>query len=155
VVAVNPPAARHTVICQNIGQALARQLRLPCRPFWGALGVAQAASERNWREPDLIVTCAPPREDFFTAPRLVVEILSPSTEKDDRTTKLDFYESFPSVEAILLVWQEDRRVRLRERRPDGWVDHDLIGSGTVRLRDLGAELELDEIYADPWAAEAG
>ena len=50
--------------------------------------------------------------------------------------------------------QDERRVRLRERGRDGWQDHDLIGSGTVRVRGLGVALELDEIYADPWA-EAG
>ena len=89
----------------------------------------------------------------------MVEVLSPSTEKDDRTTKLDFYESLPSVEAILLVWQEERRVRLRERGEDGWLDHDVIGSGTVTVAGLDVRLTLDEIYHDPWAsadeAEAG
>jgi Uma2 family endonuclease len=102
-----------------------------------------------------VVTCVRPEEGFISQPRLVVEVLSPSTEKDDRTTKLDFYETFPTLEAVLLVWQDERRVRLRERGAEGWADHDAIGSGVMRLRDLGVELLLDEIYADPWATGEG
>lgn len=98
-----------------------------------------------------MVTCQRPERDYYAAPRLVIEVLSPSTEREDRTTKLDFYESFPSLEAVLLVWQDDRRVRLRERQGDGWREHDLVGSGTVRVAGLGVELDLDEIYRDPWA----
>ena len=52
---------------------------------------------------------------------------------------------------MLLVWQDDRRVRLRERQGDGWREHDLVGSGLVRVAGLGVELDLDEIYRDPWA----
>lgn len=154
-VAMNPPAVRHAVIVENGGRALDRQLTPPCRALRSTVGVALSEDGTDWREPDLVVACRPPALSFIPHPRLVVEVLSPSTEKDDRTTKLDFYERFASLAAVLLVWQEERRVRLRERETGGWVDHDVIGSGTVRLRDLGAELELDEIYADPWAAEAG
>lgn len=98
-----------------------------------------------------MVTCHRPVHAYYAAPRLVIEVLSPSTEREDRTTKLDFYESFPSLEAVLLVWQDDRRVRLRERQGDGWRERDLIGSGLVRVAELGVELDLNEIYRDPWA----
>jgi hypothetical protein len=49
------------------------------------------------------------------------------------------------------VWQDERRVRLWERDADGWQAHDLIGSGTARMRGLGVALELDDIYVDFWA----
>lgn len=151
LVAMNPPAVRHTEICENIGRLLERQIPVPCRVYRSQLGVARSESDYSWREPDLMVTCQRPERDYYAAPRLVIEVLSPSTEREDRTTKLDFYESFPSLEAVLLVWQDDRRVRLRERQGDGWREHDLVGSGTVRVAGLGVELDLDEIYRDPWA----
>ena len=59
--------------------------------------------------------------------------LSPSTEKEDRTRKLDFYRSFATVEAILFVWQDTRRVELHERTEGGWLVRDMIGGGTVAL----------------------
>ena len=153
--AMNPPAARHADIVENVGRALERQLRPPCRVYRTAVGVAREEGGLSWREPDIVVTCVRPERGCISQPRLVVEVLSPSTEKDDRTTKLDFHETFPTLQAVPLVWQDERRVRSRGRGADGWIDHDAIGSGSVRLRDLGAELPLDEIHADPWAAEAG
>lgn len=116
--------------------------------------MAHGEDDRAWREPDLVVTCKRPAEGFIAEPRFGVEVLSPSTEKEDRTVKLDFYESFPTLGAILLVWQDERRVRLRSRSDDGWQDHDTIGSGTVHVPVLGVTISMDEIYADPWA-EAG
>jgi Uma2 family endonuclease len=158
LVAMNPPSSRHADICENIAASLRPQLVPPCRVYTSKAGAALNAEGLSWREPDVLVACTRPDAGFFH-PRLVVEVLSPSTEKDDRTTKLDFYESLPSVEAILLVWQEERRVRLRERGDGDWRDHDVIGSGTVTVGGLGVRLTLDEIYHDPWAsadeAEAG
>jgi Uma2 family endonuclease len=154
MVAMNPPHPRHADIVENIGQSLAAQLVPPCRVYRAEIGVAAGDQERNWREPDLVVTCVRPEAAFVRAPRLVVEVLSPSTEKDDRTTKLDFYETLPSLEAVLLVWQDEQRVRLRSRGEAGWVDQDVIGSGTMAIPGLGVRLSLDEIYADPWAEAA-
>jgi Uma2 family endonuclease len=149
LVAMNPPSGRHADICENIADCLRPQLVPPCRVYTSKAGAALDERGLNWREPDVLVACTRPEAGFFH-PRLVVEVLSPSTEKDDRTTKLDFYESLPSVEAILLVWQDERRVRLRERGEDGWHDHDVIGSGAVRLAGVGARLTLGETYHDPW-----
>jgi Uma2 family endonuclease len=149
LVAMNPPSTRHADICENIAAGLRPQLLPPCRVYTSKAGAALDEQGLNWREPDVLVACARPEAGFFR-PRLVVEVLSPATEKEDRTTKLDFYESLPSIEAILLVWQDERRVRLRERGEEGWRDHDVIGSGAVRLVGLGVELALDEIYHDPW-----
>ena len=49
---------------------------------------------------------------------MIVEVLSPSTEKEDRTRKLDFYKGFWTIEAILFVWQDAQRVELPERKPN-------------------------------------
>jgi Uma2 family endonuclease len=153
MVAMNPPHPRHAIIVDNIGRALERQVHLPCRVFRAEIGVAVGDEGGDWREPDILVTCVRPQGGYVCSPRLVVEVLSPSTEKEDRTTKLDFYETIDSLASILLVWQEEKRVRLRTRGAGGWVDEDVIAAGTVRIADLQAELTLDEVYADPWADE--
>jgi Uma2 family endonuclease len=82
-------------------------------------------------------------------------VLSPSTEKEDRTDKLDFYKSLPSVLAVLLVWQDKRRVQLNARLDDGWLSQDLIGGGRVELTGLEVALTLDEIYQGLELPEAG
>ncbi len=145
LVAMNPPAEPHVRLTSNLYDALLRQLGRPCRPYFGG-GVWLSEDDDTWREPDIFVACAE-GEGFSRRPRLIVEVLSPSTEKEDRTRKLDFYRRFASLQAVLLVWQDTRRVELHERAGDAWLVRDVIGSGAVAVKDLALTLSLDEIYA--------
>lgn len=145
IVAMAPPSGPHVVIARNIHDALSPRLRRPCASYFGG-GVARSESDDECRMPDVFVSCESRPQRLFTAPRLIVEVLSPTTEKDDRTDKLDFYKSLPSVEAVLLVWQDKRRAQLNLRREEGWLAQDLIGAGQVELASLGVSLALDEIY---------
>ncbi len=145
-VAMAPQSGRHAEIASNIFIALYRRLAPPCRPLFGA-GVALSMDDHECREPDVFVTCEPTPEHIFLNARVVVEVLSPSTEKDDRTVKLDFYQTLPAVEAVLLVWQDKRRVQLYVRDNSGWPGLDYTGLGVVPLVGLGIELPLDEVYA--------
>src|SRR5215218_6409915 len=124
LVAMAPPSGRHAVITRNVFRALDRPLRPPCEPMFGA-GVARDPDDEECRIPDVFVTCEPMPEHVFFGPRVVVEVLSPSTEREDRTTKLDFYKTLPSVEAVLLVWQDRRRVELHTREGQRWPAQDL------------------------------
>ena len=144
MVAMNPPAEPHVRIAMNVYDSVARQLRRPCRAYMGG-GVWRNEDDDTWREPDIFISCDP--EGFSRTPRVMIEILSPSTEKEDRTRKLDFYRSFATVEAILFVWQDTRRVEIHERTEGGWLLRDMIGGGTVGSASLGLKIPLDEIYA--------
>jgi hypothetical protein len=56
-------------------------------------------------------------------PKLVVEVFSPSTRREDERVKLPEYQSLTGVEVILLVDPEAERVRLVARTgPDDWLD---------------------------------
>jgi Uma2 family endonuclease len=145
LVVMNPPAEPHVRITANVYDALFSRLRRPCRAYFGG-GVFVEETDHTWREPDVFVSCVE-GGGFSRRPHLVVEVLSPSTEKEDRTAKLDFYKSFPSLEAVLLVWQDTRRVELHEREAEGWRVRNAIGSGAIAVSALGLELPLDELYA--------
>lgn len=147
-VAMAPPSGRHSVIVNNVQRSLERRLAGvgPCRAYSSG-GVALHDADDECRLPDIFVSCEPVPSRCFIAPRLVVEVLSPSTEKEDRTDKLDFYKSLPSVELVLLVWQDRRRVQLHSREGLRWPAQDLIGTGVASLMTLGLSLSLDEIYA--------
>ncbi|MFO1049614.1 MAG: Uma2 family endonuclease [Geminicoccaceae bacterium] len=146
-VAMAPPSGRHADIVANIIARLSGQLVRPCRiPVGG--GVARGDNDDEFRLPDVIVSCEPTPRVYFRQPRLIVEVLSPSTEKEDRTDKLDFYRSLESVEAVVLVWQEKRRMQVVRREQDRWSIQDLVGGGDLVVTTLDLGLTLDEIYAD-------
>jgi len=147
-VAMNPPKGPHVEITTRLLRTLFAGLQPPCRPLVGG-GVAKSLDSFTYRIPDIFVSCTAASSDaYFDEPRLIVEILSPSTEGEDRTAKLDFYKTFPSLQTILLVWQDTRRVEMHRRIPDGWLVTDQIGSGAVIVDDLGLTLGLEAIYAD-------
>jgi Uma2 family endonuclease len=145
VVAMAPPSGRHAEISNNIHLALNTQLRRPCRALFGA-GVARSLDDDECRIPDVFVTCGPTPPQAFLDPRLVIEVLSPTTVRDDRTAKLDFYQSLPSGEAVLLVAQDRRLVQLHARVGRRWTASDHAGSASVPLAGLGIALNLDEVY---------
>lgn len=146
-VAMAPPSGRHADIVANITALLSAQLTRPCRVPVGA-GVAHRDDDDEFRLPDVLVSCEPTPRVYFRQPRLLVEVLSPSTEKEDRTDKLDFYRSLEVVEAVVLVWQDKRRVQVIRRESERWSIQDLVGGGELSVTALDLHITLDEIYAD-------
>jgi hypothetical protein len=73
---------------------------------------------------------------------------SPSTQGDDRGPKLDSYKLISSVQAVLLVAQDESRVDVHERRPDGsWHQMESV-DGIVEVSSIGCRVPISEIYED-------
>ena len=104
--------------------------------------------------PDLVALCEPPRfqdatnPDTLLNPRVIIEILSPSTEAYDRTTKFDHYRTIPSLREYLLVAQDERRVHryLRQGETSRWEFVELTGDEILDIASVGVEVPLSEIY---------
>lgn len=144
-VAMNPPPAPHARMVIVLGSALDRRLRRPCATYGGG-GTRREDDEWNYRVPDLAISCSRSAEHWIDAPRVVVEILSPTTERRDVTVKLAFHRSLPSVEEILHVGTDRRHVEHWRREGDAWTVRDLIGSALIALALLTEPVPLDEIY---------
>lgn len=91
-----------------------------------------------------------------TNPRLLVEVLSPSTESSDRGEKFAHYQTLASLEEYVLVSQVSPRVEVfsRVRDPAGRDEWRLriYGPGDdVVLGSLDVAISLDAVYADPLA----
>ena len=74
------------------------------------------------RYPDLSVTCRPigDRDDRILDPVLVIEVLSPSTEREDRGRKKFDYFATPSIMQYAIIEQDERRIELYTRaHPNG------------------------------------
>jgi len=147
-VAMAPPLFVHAIVLGNLHRAIADRLTPPCRALLGA-GVVRSESADRFFVPDLVVTCAPvdPRGRYLREPRLIVEILSPSSSPHDRTIKLDDYREIASLEELVFVHALERRVQLWRRASDHWRVFDLIGDAGLRLESLDLAIPLAEIYA--------
>ncbi len=87
-------------------------------------------------------------------PRVLIEVLSPSTMNYDRVKKLDEYKRLAAVSAILLVDTERPRVTVHGRGTDGaWDSVEFVGlDAAFDLPTIGARLALADIFEGVHAA---
>ncbi len=145
--AMAPVLRAHSRITVNLASALTRGLRPPCVADAG-IGIAITDTADSCFIPDLIVSCGPVARDkrLIDNPRLIVEILSPSTEQYDRGLKLGAYQKIPSVEAILLVSTTEVRVERWLRQGESWLLTPYTANTTFDIAPLALTLSTTDIY---------
>lgn len=146
----------HSLITANIiGEVRNRLKGSGCRVYDSNLRVRFGKKVR-YAYPDATVICGEsrydpldPRRSTVTNPRLIVEVLSESTEAYDRGEKFHGYLELPSFVEYVIVSQNKARVETLFRQPDGtWNLATFNGREAVaRLRSLDIELSLSEIFA--------
>lgn len=147
----------HARIAANVTALLAAQLRgRPCGIYSSDLRV-RVRETGLATYPDVTVICGQleidaedPKGHTAINPKLVVEVLSPSTAAYDKGEKLSHYQRIETLEEVVLVAHDERRVDVWRREPDGWKLH-TVHDGTAELSLLGCSLPLDEVYRDPLA----
>lgn len=146
-VAMAPPSGAHAVIVMNLGRQIGNRLGPPCYVAAEA-GIVPADRADTWYQADLVVSCSPlePEARWIADPVLIVEVLSPSTAQHDRGTKLFDYREIASVQEILLVSSEARRVEVWRREGPRWIVETLIGDAELRLAAVGGPIPLAAIY---------
>ncbi|MBC8109606.1 MAG: Uma2 family endonuclease [Verrucomicrobia bacterium] len=84
--------------------------------------------------------------DVLLNPSIVIEVLSDTTEKDDRGDKFECYKTLPSLKTYVLVSSKKVLVEIFERTPENnWLiiaEKDI--SKTIQMGDC--EVLLEEIY---------
>lgn len=155
VYAMTGASLRHNVIAGNIFALLRAHLRgTLCRAFVSdaKLRIAKAGA---YYYPDVMVTCDPrhltvgSNDQVVEAPRVVIEVLSTSTEAVDRREKLIAYRSIPSLEEYVLVAQDQAKIEIHRRHGDiGWEIVTLTPGDPVELRSLEFLSDVPAIYEE-------
>lgn len=121
-----------------------------CRPFGSDMAIETA--ERSVRYPDLTIDCGTPsdapEDRILREPRVIIEVLSPSTRRSDEGAKLAEYRSLPSVDTIALIDPETERCRVLQRTgPSAWSDVTYTGPAAIELPSLNVTIPHTEIFA--------
>src|SRR5205823_5137769 len=103
--------------------------------------------------PDVVLTCDPADWDDdkhlkpfkIQSPLIVVEVLSPGTQRFDRKEKFARYKCCPTLEAYILVSQRERYIEVYQRARD-WQQERYTAGQVIQLDQLDLELSLDAIY---------
>jgi Uma2 family endonuclease len=146
--AVTGASMAHVTITMNLAFALRQRLRgSGCRPLSSDAKVIAGGSVRY---PDVAVTCQPiaDKDDIVPEPVLIIEVISPSTERVDRGRKKLDYFATPSVRQYAMIEQDERLVDLYTRSEAGWINEVIVGDAVLKLSSIAVELHLDTIYED-------
>ena len=141
----------HARIQGNFMRYLGNALRgSGCRPYGSDVKVR--SHDLSVRYPDVTVDCGAPgdtgRDEFLHAPRVIIEVLSPSTRAKDAGVKLDEYRTMRTVETIALVDPETERLRVLQRTgPQTWSDSTFVEPAALELVSMGIAMPHDEIFA--------
>lgn len=142
----------HAEIALNLIIALRAHLgNGPCHAFSSDVRVRVA--EEKYYYPDVTVSCDAEdwqrgANDIVRTPRLVVEVLSPSTEFFDRGKKFRTYQACPSVEEYVLIRTKYQEVEIFNRQQGHiWTYRRFELGQEVELRSIGLTIPLAAIYS--------
>ena len=104
--------------------------------------------------PDLMIVCGPRHaasddRHGTVNPKVIVEVLSDSTERDDRGEKFAHYRQISSLREYVLVAQKEARVEVFTREAGDsavWRFSEAVGEGIVRFASVDVVVPLDEVY---------
>lgn len=150
VYAMAGASRRHNEICLDLTSHLKNHLRGgPCRTYIEAVKV-QIADDLGeaYYYPDVFVACEPGDDDSHVVhnPKLVIEVLSESTSRIDRSDKLTNYKRIPTVEEIVLIEQDWPEI-LVFRRGERWKRNLYTQFQTIiRLESIGYAAPLASFY---------
>src|SRR5215471_8798464 len=149
-VAMAPPAEAHRILAMRLGSRIDAKLavRRPCNAQIEP-GVVRPDRADSYYVPDIAVTCEPnaPGRQAMVDPILVVEILSPSTERSDRRLKLPTYLGIQSVREVLLIDADSHHAELYRRDNNHWGIELVRGpEGTLFLASVGLRIAMSELY---------
>lgn len=144
----------HNLISGNLYTMLRAHLRgSGCHAYIDSVKVLIKVL-KTFYYPDVVVTCEPSSaSQYYTeTPKLICEVLSPSTQEIDRREKFTTYKRLNSLQEYILVHQDKHEVELyRRSRRDDWTMMKYVGSDDFELLSLpnGTLLvSLDALYED-------
>jgi len=110
----------------------------------------EVSFENDWKisndtvlRPDIVFVCDDDNEKYLTkAPKIIVEILSPSTAKKDETVKFNIYEK-EKVNYYILVYPDDLKAKVYKIKNDRYSKVGDFTKEKLVFEDIGCSLELD------------
>jgi Uma2 family endonuclease len=153
LVAMAGASKAHVIIVGNLSAFLVNHLR--------GTGCISYVTDMKVRLPelnlfyysDLAVTCderdRASNEDFILHPKLIIEVLSDSTEAFDRGDKFADYKTIPEFEEYVLIHQKQVLVERFWRKSDNlWIPSIYRDGDTVEFESIGFRCAIAELYTN-------
>ena len=142
----------HNVVALNVAARLKAHLRgTPCRAFIADMQLQIEASGNSFY-PDVVVSCeaeALHAELTLTQPKVIIEVLSPSTADYDRSEKFAQYRMIPMLAEYALIDPHSKRIDIYRRQPgNDWLLAVSDAERGLVLAALDFQMNRDEVFED-------
>jgi Uma2 family endonuclease len=158
IVAMSPDRVRHNLVKAAAYRALDDAVKaagLPCRVFTDGVGVV--INDNTTRIPDASVQCGVKlnlESMVLEAPLIVLEVISPSSERQDLGAKLVEYFSVPSIRHYLVVVPQKRAVVHHMRHDEGGLSTYIGRNGDIVLNPPGMTVPVTALLGPSFDEEA-
>lgn len=153
IMAMAGGSRRHSLLAARMLGILSNSLGPKCFAFTSDMLIRVLATGRA-TYPDVSVVCGPiegdpedPAKQIVTNPTLIIEVLSPTTERDDRGEKWGHYQRIPALREYIVISQDEPGVeRFRRNDAGGWT-YTKLTEGSFELT-TGGTVDVTKLYAD-------
>jgi Uma2 family endonuclease len=150
IIAMTGGSLAHNDIALNFYRSLYPQLRQRgCRVNVSDVKV-QANKNSRYFYPDLVVSCHPDdlkSREFIQHPKVIIEVLSPSTANYDRTKKLKYYRQISSLQEYVLIDSDEIAVEVYQRGEGKmWHYYEYEAGEAIALASIEFECAIELLY---------
>ncbi len=153
IIEMSGGSPEHSLLGSQIGFLLRREISQKGCLVYNSEVQIKVPVMLPYRYGDVSALCGKPiyedlgNQKLLVNPSLIVEVLSPSTEKFDRDLKFKAYKSIESLREYVLVSQSEKFVTLYTKYNEKfWFQSEYVGGETLKLESLDCELSVDELY---------
>ncbi len=150
--AMSGESPEHNQIAGNVYVKFDREIdERSCNVYFECIRLR--VSEAKYRYPDVAALCGPPQFDTANPPCLlnpsvVVEVLSPSTQREDRGEKFDEYKQLPTLTDYVLIAQDRMFVShyVRQNATQWMISDYQQPTDVLTFAALGVSISLADMY---------
>ncbi len=137
------PVKIHQQLSGGIFMALNQNMQDECVNCEVLYEVDWKVNDETVLRPDIVLACEDEGEAYLTkAPKIIVEILSPSTAKKDETVKYDIYEA-EGVQYYILVYPDDLKAKVYSLKEGKYIKVGDFTHEVLDFTDLRCTVSLD------------
>jgi Uma2 family endonuclease len=145
IFAMADASINHNRICSNVIAEFVNHLKnSTCEPFAADMKVKVG---ENLYYPDVIVDCNDNDENEYyrTSPIIIVEVLSKTTYKIDKTLKKREYINLPSLQEYVLIEQDVAAIEVLRKRANWFPEHYFLGD-EITFESINLTLPVEDVY---------
>ncbi len=140
---------KHNIISGNMFNIFYNGLRSKkssCIPFSSDMKVKVSSKRNNYFYPDILVVCDENNDDYFqNSPTIIVEVLSKSTSKSDKSQKRLLYFNIPTLKEYVLIEQDKCEVIIFEKDKNWQSNYYFLGD-EITFKSIDVSLTVEDIY---------